>query len=106
MSGISYTAASILGTLLQCVMYGEDPVSVSWMLRSLCQRRTCRAGIFVPLFIAACLVLWEKFSAGRGLNRFLASATAFFGLSVTAVSVKRPSKGLTQSLTRWCGTIL
>jgi len=41
-------------------------------------------GTFVPFFIATCYVQWVKFSERGNINRLMASATAFFGLSVTA----------------------
>ena len=69
-------------------------------LPNFCERWTGSPGIFVPLFIAACYVQWEKVSKGRGLNRLMASATAFFGLTVTTVSGKRQPQHLTQKLTQ------
>ena len=38
---------------------------------------------------------------GRGINRLLAFATMFFGITVTAVSENWPPQNLTQELTRW-----
>ena len=40
----------------------------------------------MPLFITACYVQRERVLKGQGLNRLLAFATAFFGVSVTVVS--------------------
>ena len=59
-------------------------------------------GIFVPFFVAACYVQWEKLSNRRGINHVMAFATAFFGLTVTTVSDERPPQELTRELTQWC----
>ena len=58
------------------------------------------AGIFVPFFIAACYVQWDRVSKGRGTNRLMVFATAFFGLTVTTVSEGRPPKKLSWELTQ------
>jgi len=62
MSQISSEAAALIGAFMECMMYG----------------------IFVPLFIAACYVQWEKVSHGRGINYVMVFATVFFGCTITA----------------------
>ena len=50
------------------------------------------AGVFIPLFVTACCVQWNKFSKKQEVNRVMVFSTVFFGFTITFVSKKRAPK--------------